>query len=270
MPNKEFLETYPLYRKLELAIQPTLDRIPSPSINGICDHCNSLQTFRQTNKWYELTENSNYPSGGQVVRAEYICHGCARFLWTFYLRFGDNCDSVTKVGQWPAWTITVDVGLAKLLGEHATSYRKGLVCESQSYGIGAFAYYRRIGEQLIDRLLDEIEDLIPESDKFRYSTLLSATKRTNVAQDKIALVKDLLPPILRVGEGCGVDLLSLLHWRLSVGLHGQSDEHCLENAEYIRVVLELLVNQIMQAKESAKTFTTGMRKLLNRKSKPDA
>jgi hypothetical protein len=267
MPNKEFLETYPLYRKLELAIQPTLDRIPSPSINGICGHCNSLQTFRQTNKWYELTENSNYPSGGQVVRAEYICHGCARFLWTFYLRFGDNCDSVTKVGQWPAWTITVDVGLAKLLGEHATSYRKGLVCESQSYGIGAFAYYRRIGEQLIDRLLDEIEDLIPESDKFRYSTLLSATKRTNVAQDKIALVKDLLPPILRPD---GVNLLSLLHSRLSVGLHGQSDEHCLENAEHIREVLVFLVNQIMQAKESAKTFTTGMRKLLNRKSKPDA
>ncbi|EMI15903.1 hypothetical protein RMSM_07173 [Rhodopirellula maiorica SM1] len=263
MPNKEFLETYPLYRKLEMMVPSSVDEIPSPAINGICGKCGSLQTFRQTNDWYELSAYRNSPTHGQVVRAEYICHSCKSFLWTFYLRFGDDCDSVTKVGQWPAWSIAVDAGLAKILGQHASNYRKGLVCESQSYGIGAFAYYRRIVEQLIDRLLDEIEDLIPEADKQTYVTALAATKKTIVAQEKIALVKDLLPPILRPD---GMNPLSLLHTTLSEGLHGQSDEQCLNKAEHIRNVLVFLVNQVMQAKESANTFTASMRKLLDRKS----
>ena len=89
MPYKQFLETYPLYRKFQTKVPSTLSEVQSPAINGICAICDSLQTFRQANKWHELTEH-NAPSGGKVVRAEYICHSCTRFRWTFYLRFGDD------------------------------------------------------------------------------------------------------------------------------------------------------------------------------------
>ena len=175
MPNKEFLETFSLYRKFSTKLASTLDNVASPPINGLCANCDSMQTFRQNNNWYELAGYSNYPTGGQVVRAQYVCTSCTKFLWTFYLRFGDNADSITKIGQWPAWSIKVDKRLAEMMGEHANTYKKGLVCESQSYGIGAFAYYRRIVEEIIDQLLAEIGELISETEREQYNHCLLYT-----------------------------------------------------------------------------------------------
>ena len=62
-----------------------------------------------------------------------------------------------KVGQSPAWDIVMDKELESLLGDHAYFYKSGLICESQRYGIGAFAYYRRIVEEVIDELLVSVE-----------------------------------------------------------------------------------------------------------------
>lgn len=138
-----------------------------------------------------------------------------------------------------------------------------MVCESQGYGIGAYAYYRRIIEEIIDSLLDSIADLIPESEKQQYLEALNKTKETIIAKGKIELVKDLLPEILRPD---GMNPLNLLHSTLSEGLHAKTDEECLEIAGSIRDILVFLVNQILQTKESSKKFTTRMRKLLEKKA----
>ena len=83
-------------------------------------------------------------------------------------------------------------------------------------------------------------------------------------QDKINLVKDLLPSILRPG---GNNPLGILHSQLSKGLHSQTDAECLEDANHIKSILIFLVNQIMQSKQSAKAFTDSMKLLLDKKSK---
>jgi hypothetical protein len=54
---------------------------------------------------------------------------------------------VQKVGQFPPWSIRVDRNAEQILGQHVEIYKRGLTCESQGYGIGAFSYYRRIVEQ---------------------------------------------------------------------------------------------------------------------------
>ena len=55
--------------------------------------------------------------------------------------------------------------LKDLLGEHKDYFRRGLICESQGYGIAAFAYYRRIVEETIDLLLQQISDLMSEDNE---------------------------------------------------------------------------------------------------------
>ncbi|MDZ7680350.1 MAG: hypothetical protein U5J63_01245 [Fodinibius sp.] len=98
--------------------------------------------------------------------------------------------------------------------ESSRHYKKGLICESQGYGIGAFSYYRRIVED-IDDLLDEISSLLKGEELDKYQEALQKTKKTNVTQDKIELVKDLLPQILRPDN---MNPLSTLHSTLSEGL----------------------------------------------------
>jgi hypothetical protein len=168
------------------------------------------------------------------------------------------------VGQFPPWDIKSDPVLEASLGAHAEHYRRGLVCESQGYGIGAYAYYRRIVESIIDQLLGDIADLIPPEQKERYEQALRTARATKVTSEKIELVKDLLPPILRPND---INPLSTLHDALSGGLHASSDQDCMSVAETIRTALVFLVNQVETTKSSAKEFTTSLQKLLDRKAK---
>ena len=96
-----------------------------------------------------------------------------------------------------------------------------------------------------------------------YIIALEKTKKTRITQDKIDLVKDLLPTILRPN---GMNPLGVLHSELSEGLHAESDESCLENASHIKDILTYLINQIIQSKEAAKQFTDSMKSLLDKKS----
>jgi hypothetical protein len=126
-----------------------------------------------------------------------------------------------------------------------------LTCESQGYGIAAFSYYRRIIEEIIG---EELE---------RYKTALEEVQKTIVTNEKIALVKDLLPSTLRAE---GSNPLALMHSTLSEGLHAESDEECLQSAMECREIIVFLVNQINDSKANTKKFTDSMKNLLDKKA----
>jgi len=63
-----------------------------------------------------------------------------------------------------------------------------------------------------------------------------------------------------------VNPLSVLHSILSTGIHGQSDEDCIEFAEEVRKVLEYLVNQISMIKSAKQGFTDSVKRLLDKYS----
>jgi hypothetical protein len=263
MPNKEFLEDYSLFRKLNAVLPNTMDDLDKPAINMHCHNCGSLQTFNMTNEYQDGYGYSNVPCAGTKLRLKYLCRSCHTFTREFSIYISPELDYIYKFGQYPEWEIKMDKNLEKSLGKHAKNFRKGLVCESQGYGIGAFSYYRRITEEIIDELLDSINDLIEEENKAKYLKAHEATKNTRVTQEKIDLIKDLLPSILRPN---GMNPLGVLHSELSEGLHAESDESCLENATHVKDILTFLINQIMQSRESSKNFTESMKTLLTKKS----
>ncbi len=265
MPNKNFIEEYSLYRKFKVEkLASTTNKLPVVQINMECPTCKSHQTFAMTNKYYENCDYSNYPVSGIVFRMVYICVHCQIFQRIFYVKIDSKEQWLMKVGQFPSWEIKGDANIERLLKEHASYYKKGLVCESQGYGIGAFGYYRRIVEEIIDSLLEEISELLNDTELSEYQEALLKTKNTNVTQEKIELVKDLLPQILRPE---GMNPLSVLHSTLSEGLHAESDEECLEYAENCREIIIFLVNQVAASKAAAKGFTSSMRKILDKKNK---
>jgi len=271
MPNKEFLETYPLYRKFKCDTLPeSLAILNKVKINMFCPTCSSNQTYVMKNDYWELLGYMNVESHNQIVRLEYLCTHCDQFNRLFFVKINNNNQSarwLMKVGQFPAWEIAGVPNVEKLLGRHAGYFKKGQICESQGYGIGAFGYYRRIVEEVIDELLDEISDLLSGDDLLNYEEALEKTKKTIVTAEKIELVKDLLPTILRPN---GLNPLSELHSVLSQGLHAESDDDCLDLAQHCREILVFLVDQVRASKETAKSFTSNMKKLLDKKSEKNA
>jgi hypothetical protein len=267
MPKKDFLEKDPLYSKLDMDISPfeTYKEIPRPAVHMFCESCESDQTFQMVSN-YNWKNRDDFPIPKDLNAFEALCVyecaacGCHR---SFLLHFDIQEHSVTKAGQYPPWNIEIRKDLTRVLGKYEKVYKKGLICESQGYGIGAYAYYRRIIEDIIDKLLDMIPELLSGNEREIYQHALELTKQETTASDKIALVKDLLPISLRPG---GVNPLNALYQALSEGLHAETDEDCMALAENIRLVLIYLVEQVALARESSKSFTEGMKKLLEKKS----
>ncbi len=280
MPNKIFLETYSLYKKMDLNFKfnPSFPRthlvwskLPTPAIHMDCLVCQSSQTFNMAEKyWGNDTFSQNDHVHGEVKEIRYKCTSCNRFIRIFSVYFGYGKPNregysnlyLEKVGQYPAWSIEIDKELEKILGTKAEFLKKGLINESQSYGIGAFGYYRRIVEEIIDELLGMIEVLVDPGEKKAYDEALEKTKNTRVAQEKIDLVKDLLPVSLKPDN---INPLGVIHSALSEGLHSLSDEECMKQAEIIRGSLTFLVNQVIKTKNESKQFTESMRTLLGKK-----
>jgi len=265
MITKEFLEDYSLFRKLKSGpFSPELQKWKKLPINMHCEVCNSMQTFNMKNEYYHVGDGSNdMNASNRVLDLKYQCQSCKSFQRRFFIHVSNDVDTIYKVGQYPEWEIKMDKNLEKTLNKHSINFRKGLVCESQGYGIGAFSYYRRITEDIIDELLNSISDLIEEVHKKEYAEALEKTKTTRVTQEKIDIVKDLLPSILKPN---GMNPLGVLHSELSEGLHASTDESCLENANHIKSILIFLINQIIQSKESAKSFSASMKSLLDKKA----
>lgn len=283
MANKKFLEEYPLYKKFSPGWQkftPFYDhthirnnQLPKPAIHMWCEVCKSEQTFNMSNEYYDqhIPSTSKESVHGTVKEIRYVCSACDKGLIVFLVYFGyvdKGHDKQTemyleKVGQIPAWSIKMDAELESILGQHAEYYKKGLICESQGYGIGAFSYFRRITEDIIDELLNSVEELLSGEEKIKYHEALVEVKKTRVTQEKIDLVKDLLPDSLRPN---GVNPLSALHSALSEGLHAEGDEECLEYADAIKNTLIFLVNRLVRTKTENLGFSESMKKLLEKKA----
>ena len=281
MANKEFLEKYPLYKKFldlgNISRWTNVENLPKPAIHMYCPVCDSEQTFNMINEYYETDSLHGEYILNKVLRLKYVCSSCRQGTRIFLVSFseikrkfhnsktGEDEEKdvlyAMKVGQTPAWDITMDKELETMLGEHAEYYRRGLICESQSYGVGAYAYFRRISEDIIDELLESILDLVEEDEKEQYKEKLEQVKKEKITENKINLVKDLLPKSLQVD---GMNPLKELYGVLSQGIHNETDEECMDKAEAIRCILVFLVNQVIRTKKDKKYFTEGMKKILKK------
>ena len=264
MPIKEFLEGYSLYQKYKIDVPAYLNRFEKPTIHMYCGECESEQTFAMDNDYCNRSYMIN--SAGKVLNLDYLCAGCENFNRGFLIKISDNLDYLMKAGQYPEIDISVDKSVENVLGRHSKLFRKGLVCEAQGYGIGAYAYYRRIVESIIDNLLGDISELIDTEDKEKYMDVLEQTKQTRQTSEKISLVKDLLPLSLRPG---GLNPLGTLYEILSEGIHNKPDDECIGIAKEINLILVYLIKQTSINTKEKKEFTESMKKLLDKKQKQD-
>lgn len=303
--DPKFFEDYPLYRKMkaELPADPRkLDgRGVHPPIVMHCGRCKSRQTFRprdcyadgfrQTQQFRiatvaaekaqldsfmtcseseakrraEAAAEACYTLGGQILPVRYTCAACDDFCYVFVYRVTDDGKSIEKTGQYPPWSIAVPASVEQALGEHAGSFKKGRICESQGYGIAAFAYYRRIVEEVIAGLLDDIEGVIGDThDRAEYRRALDNVKGSQSAAARIDVVKELLPASLRPN---GVNPLGVMYQALSEGLHALPDEDCLDMAALLRESLVYLVDAVSEQRRKATDFARNIGGLLEKVSK---
>lgn len=165
---KDFLETAPMY---------TLEKYTQPIINGYTLYISAIDAFCATcNRVRPFHRNGSKASGGgatgsstayirekippEKIHLSFTCVTCSKENREFHIEHivDKQIIKLQKYGELPRKRIERDKGLQKFFSGDSEHYEKAVVCLSQGYGIGAFAYFRRIVENNISNLLDLIQE----------------------------------------------------------------------------------------------------------------
>lgn len=233
----------------------------TPDIQLHCpdDACGGTRFFRC------LTDAPNIPDNTyHFFYLTYRCSNCQKTQKTFSLAVERDANAHSgrcyKFGELPSYGPPTPSRLIKLIGPDRETFLKGRRCENQGLGIGAFVYYRRVVENQKDRILDEIIKVSRRlSVPGEMITKLEAAKSETQFSKALASVKDAMPQVLLIN---GHNPLILLHAALSDGLHDKSDDHCLEIASSVRVVLAELSERLAQALKDEAELNTALSKLM--------
>ena len=222
------------------------------------EKCNGIRFFRSNNENFKVTKTfrRNF--------LYYTCSNCNEFQKIFSLQYknddGLTSGSCLKFGEFPVFGPPTSPKLISLIGPDRDIFLKGRRCENQGLGVGAFAYYRRVVENQRDRILNQIIKVL-ETIKAKPDDIAKykAALKENQFSKSIDMVKDSMPQGLLIN---GHNPLLLLHGALSRGLHDKSDEHCLEIATSIRVILAELSEKLSAALKDEEEIKKAIAKLL--------
>ena len=149
---------------------------------------------------------------------------------------GNKQKVIRKVGQLPPFDISIPRRLENALGDDALLYKRARICVSQSFGVGACTYLRRILENQITPLLQTVYQ--NRQDDGASEEELNAVRKImdkGSAEERIKLANEVLPQALRVA---GENPLELIYDKLSAGLHRQDEQQCTAVATEVRDALE--------------------------------
>ncbi len=236
---------------------------PEIQIHCSSDACNGTRFFRCTDRSRTTIPDDDF----NFFYISYICSNCRKTEKTFSLAAqrdkGSKSGKCYKFGELPIYGPPTPARLITLIGPDREIFLKGRRCENQGLGIGAFVYYRRVVENQKNRILDGIikvsKKLSVPKEKIE---ILEAAKAETQFSKALSIVKNAIPQVLLIN---GHNPLTLLHTALSDGLHDRTDEHCLEIANSVRVVLSELSERLAQALKDEAELKYALSKLLNEK-----
>ena len=202
----DFLENANLYQKERSNLPDISSDLKGENINLFCKICNSNQTFILRTPFFEgknlwktglggMSSCSSYVPYKEDIKGflflDYKCAKCQQARAIFLIGISD--EKIQKVGQYPSIDISLPDEI-KMLKDNVIEdlYKKGRICESQSYGIGSFAYYRRIVELKINELLEKIKEFFPEDKKEEYEKCLKNVRKEKNVSKKIEILKDII------------------------------------------------------------------------------
>jgi hypothetical protein len=219
-------------------------RLSRPELTLFCTFCEGDRIF------HCLTDNECIPN--PHFRDQFLvyrCRNCNRASKTYAVAvrgyLGATLGEAIKYGEWPAFGPRVPNKVLKLFEEDRELFLKGRRAENQGMGIAAFAYYRRVVENKRSVLIGKIVEVAERigADTAVVQQLRTAKESWQFTRS-IEPIKNIIPERLKIA---GHNPLVLLHKALSEGLHEESDEHCLELATSIRVVITELAERLAEA-----------------------
>lgn len=256
---KAFLETAPLYTWREFK-KPKVNRanLLIKEIDAFCETCSQprpFQDLRSSGGGAGLPSQA-LKTGMKTGKTyfEFTCVSCREAHREYLVEqiLNDEYIRLQKYGERPRRTLGRDRVLQKFLKDDLDNYEKAIVCISHEYGVAAFAYFRRVVENNINKLLDLVqEDAQSSSAAADTMKAIGELRNDTPMTEKIKIANRALPSHLKPD---GLNPLGRLYQVLSEGVHSLSDPECLEKAKATSECLAFLVSELASRKEHRARF----------------
>ena len=251
---KEFLENIPLYVWREFEKPANLISLRISEIDAFCEKCEQSRPFQDLR-----------PRGGgpgttiQYLKTgtshlEFTCVSCKKSKRKYHVEQIIDGETIRlqKYGELPKKQLERNPVLQRFLKDDLENYEKAVICLSHEYGVAAFAYFRRIVENNIDKLLDLVqEDAQSSSANTEANSELVELKKNPPMSKKIEFANRALPEHLNPD---GLNPLGRLYQVLSEAVHNFSEEECLNKAKITSECLAYLVSELASRKKHRDQF----------------
>ena len=155
--EREFLESWGLYRRLRLAQEWSRPA----KLSRVCSECKKETTWglEKEEHLFDITP---------LYSLQYCCVDCEKELVVFFVYTDPEYDyqpmrivasDTWLVGMFPEPSVRISRLLEEHLGDDAQTYKRGLRCLNEGFGIGAVSYIRRVVENKTNELIDIVADL---------------------------------------------------------------------------------------------------------------
>jgi hypothetical protein len=298
--SQNFFEEYNLYVEKAGNFPHSLNDVGNMSVNMLCETCGEKRTFLETYKivndfmdpdrfgdatFFDLNRN-----GLRIAKNDYykmlaylfrkyqiafknintifigfICGSCRSFSRYFLIYCDFKNNYIMKIGQYPPQDIEPPKEISKMFGkENYHFYKDGLILENHGKGIGAFTYYRRIVENSIEKLIEELKDFLSDNNLEEYNEAVDKIKNDKSGSRKIELLIKYMPDTLLIN---GTNLMEVIYRTLSEGIHSLSDKDCLNKAKSIRICITELTKKIISDKKENRELSESLKNLLKKSTK---
>lgn len=252
---KVFLETAPLYSWREFK-KPRVNRssLWINEIDAYCEVCDQPRPFQDLRSRGSGADMAVSALKSGTSYFQFSCVSCRKSHREYLVEqiLDDENIRMQKYGELPRPRLTRNRVLQKFLKDDLDNYEKAVVCLSHEYGVAAFAYFRRIVENSIIRLLDLVQEDAQSSgsDQPTLDAIAELRKEAPMS-DKIKVANLALPSHLKPD---GLNPLGRLYQVLSEGIHSLSEEDCLAKAKATSECLTFLVSELASRQEHRARF----------------
>ena len=278
----DFLKSAPLYKK-----HKTKTYIDTPydfhlyGVTIYCSHEKTPQTHElnispdSALEYYEKlrgdmpAEDCVNQNDGKLFFVQHyrgICKSCKKHSIDFLLEVQSDKSifekdvelTLRKIGQDPPIEITPPKEFTNYLDKpDLDNYKKAMMNLSHNFGIGSYAYLRRIVENEILKLLKDVSEL-----KTEHSAKLQELLKKHSEEHSISRLIDesykFLPESLK---SLGENPFKLLYSELSIGIHKLADDECLNRAQGLNSILKFVIKRIYEEKNEVLEVREAIKRL---------
>jgi hypothetical protein len=258
MAVADLLANWPLYKKLSFHLKALVQpwQFFPMTLRQYC----SSQDCEAVTIWETTPELYPEPLFVKVYKCRHCKTAEVRFNCYVRAQLEQRPALIYKWGQLPVLAELIPKELLRCLGQPDLSfYRQSLRCRNQNMGLASISYLRRVVENKINLILDDIAE---EASKYGFAAdqlkKLDEAKKSWKFSEKIKYASVILPPSLRPG---GHNPIDQLHDLASEGVHYLSDDDSLQLYDGCRPVFEYLFREIDARRKSAADYAGHLAKL---------